>query len=117
MLEGELSSSPSVLLPTCGLILILPPSTPRTHFLFSLGHRYNPLVNLNYAILLYNQGEKKNAVLQYQEMESKVNVLKENGVMELDSEVPQLRPFVTDPELLQPVGHEASESGLQATPP
>ncbi|XP_077173601.1 BBSome complex member BBS4 isoform X2 [Paroedura picta] len=48
---------------------------------------YNPLVNLNYAILLYNQGEKKNAVLQYQAMESKVSTLKENSVMELDPEM------------------------------
>nr|XP_056721849.1 Bardet-Biedl syndrome 4 protein [Euleptes europaea] len=48
---------------------------------------YNPLVNLNYAILLYNQGDKKQAVLQYQEMEGKVNMLKESGAMELDPEM------------------------------
>ncbi|XP_015274454.1 PREDICTED: Bardet-Biedl syndrome 4 protein homolog, partial [Gekko japonicus] len=48
---------------------------------------YNPLVNLNYAVLLYNQGEKKQAVLQYQEMAGKVNMLKESSAMELDPEM------------------------------
>lgn len=48
---------------------------------------HNPLVNLNYAILLYNQGEKQKAVLQYQEMESKVGRLKESSAMDLDPEL------------------------------
>ncbi|XP_041535569.1 Bardet-Biedl syndrome 4 protein isoform X3 [Microtus oregoni] len=46
----------------------------------------NPLVNLNYAVLLYNQGEKKGALAQYQEMEKKVNFLKDNSPLEFDSE-------------------------------
>ncbi|KAI2648628.1 Bardet-Biedl syndrome 4 protein [Labeo rohita] len=33
----------------------------------------NPLVNLNFAVFLYNQGDKKTALLQFQEMERKVN--------------------------------------------
>ncbi|XP_051975735.1 Bardet-Biedl syndrome 4 protein [Xyrauchen texanus] len=32
----------------------------------------NPLVNLNFAVFLYNQGDKKAALLQYLEMERKV---------------------------------------------
>ncbi|XP_053128193.1 Bardet-Biedl syndrome 4 protein isoform X2 [Hemicordylus capensis] len=47
----------------------------------------NPLVNLNYAILLYNQGEKKGAIHQYQEMESKVNESKESSTLEFDPEM------------------------------
>ncbi|XP_060116173.1 Bardet-Biedl syndrome 4 protein isoform X2 [Heteronotia binoei] len=52
--------------------------------------RHNPLVNLNYAILLYNLGEKQKAVLQYQEMEGKVSMLKESGEMELDLEMVEI---------------------------
>ncbi|XP_028679264.2 Bardet-Biedl syndrome 4 protein isoform X1 [Erpetoichthys calabaricus] len=40
---------------------------------------FNPLVNLNYAILLYNQGDKKGALQQYQEMERRVNKIKESS--------------------------------------
>ncbi|KAL4622796.1 Bardet-Biedl syndrome 4 protein [Arapaima gigas] len=39
----------------------------------------NPLVNLNFAILLYNQGDKAGALQQYQEMEKKVNNLLDNS--------------------------------------
>ncbi|XP_048828166.1 Bardet-Biedl syndrome 4 protein [Brienomyrus brachyistius] len=39
----------------------------------------NPLVNLNFAILLYNQGDKAGALQQYQEMERKVNSLQESS--------------------------------------
>ncbi|NWH63050.1 BBS4 protein, partial [Geococcyx californianus] len=46
----------------------------------------NPLVNLNYAVLLYNQGDKKGALCQYQEMEKKVNVLKESSAFDFDPE-------------------------------
>ena len=38
-------------------------------------------------MLLYNQGEKKGALAQYQEMEKKVNFLKDNSHLEFDSEV------------------------------
>ncbi|XP_052502516.1 Bardet-Biedl syndrome 4 protein isoform X2 [Budorcas taxicolor] len=47
----------------------------------------NPLVNLNYAVLLYNQGEKRDALAQYQEMEKKVNLLKYNSSLEFDPEM------------------------------
>ncbi|XP_025971029.2 Bardet-Biedl syndrome 4 protein isoform X2 [Dromaius novaehollandiae] len=47
----------------------------------------NPLVNLNYAVLLYNQGDKKGALCQYQEMEKKVNVLKESSTLDFDPEM------------------------------
>ncbi|XP_043933670.1 Bardet-Biedl syndrome 4 protein isoform X3 [Protopterus annectens] len=48
----------------------------------------NPLVNLNYAILLYNQGDKKSALRQYQEMERKVNKAKESNIsLEFDPEL------------------------------
>lgn len=53
----------------------------------SVCHRCNPLVNLNYAVLLYNQGEKQGALAQYQEMEKKVNLLKDSSSLEFDSEV------------------------------
>ncbi|EMP38932.1 Bardet-Biedl syndrome 4 protein [Chelonia mydas] len=46
----------------------------------------NPLVNLNYAVLLYNQGDKKGALCQYHEMEKKVNSLKENSALDFDPE-------------------------------
>ncbi|XP_071610938.1 BBSome complex member BBS4 isoform X5 [Heliangelus exortis] len=49
--------------------------------------RCNPLVNLNYAILLYNQGDKKGALCQYQEMEKKVNVVKESSTLDFDPEM------------------------------
>uniref|UniRef100_A0A8D3CUJ0 BBSome complex member BBS4 n=1 Tax=Scophthalmus maximus TaxID=52904 RepID=A0A8D3CUJ0_SCOMX len=39
----------------------------------------NPLVNLNFAIFLYNHGEKKGALDQYQEMERKVNLLRDSS--------------------------------------
>ncbi|TKC47068.1 hypothetical protein EI555_016051 [Monodon monoceros] len=47
----------------------------------------NPLVNLNYAVLLYNQGEERGALAQYQEMEKKVNLLKDSSSLEFDPEV------------------------------
>ncbi|XP_029431669.1 Bardet-Biedl syndrome 4 protein isoform X2 [Rhinatrema bivittatum] len=46
----------------------------------------NPLVNLNFAVLLYNQGDKKGALCQYHEMEKKVNKLKESSTAEFDPE-------------------------------
>ncbi|XP_054581048.1 Bardet-Biedl syndrome 4 protein isoform X6 [Eptesicus fuscus] len=51
---------------------------------------YNPLVNLNYAVLLYNQGEKRDALTQYQEMEKKVNLLKDSSSLEYDSEMVEM---------------------------
>uniref|UniRef100_A0A674PJS3 BBSome complex member BBS4 n=1 Tax=Takifugu rubripes TaxID=31033 RepID=A0A674PJS3_TAKRU len=39
----------------------------------------NPLVNLNFAIFLYNHGEKEEALAQYQEMERKVNLLRDSN--------------------------------------
>ena len=50
-------------------------------------HRCNPLVNLNYAVLLYNQGEERGALAQYREMEKKVNLLKDSSSLEFDPEV------------------------------
>lgn len=50
--------------------------------------RSNPLVNLNFAVFLYNQGDKKAALQQYQEMERKVNAQVENNSnTEFDPEV------------------------------
>uniref|UniRef100_A0A672JL41 BBSome complex member BBS4 n=1 Tax=Salarias fasciatus TaxID=181472 RepID=A0A672JL41_SALFA len=49
----------------------------------------NPLVNLNFAIFLYNHGDKKAALDQYQEMERKVNVLRDSS-----------SSFEFDPELM-----------------
>ncbi|XP_008121522.1 Bardet-Biedl syndrome 4 protein isoform X1 [Anolis carolinensis] len=46
----------------------------------------NPLINLNYAILLCNQGDKKEAILQYYEMKKKVQASKE-GTVEFDPEM------------------------------
>uniref|UniRef100_A0A8C8JJI3 Bardet-Biedl syndrome 4 n=1 Tax=Oncorhynchus tshawytscha TaxID=74940 RepID=A0A8C8JJI3_ONCTS len=45
----------------------------------------NPLINLNFAVLLYNQGDKKGATDQYLEMESKVMESSHNA--EFDPEV------------------------------
>lgn len=39
-------------------------------------------------MLLYNQGEKKGALAQYQEIEKKVHFLKDNNPLEFDSEQP-----------------------------
>lgn len=51
--------------------------------------RSEPLVNLNFAVFLYNQDDKKAALLQYQEMERKVNAQVENNSnVEFDPEVP-----------------------------
>lgn len=47
-------------------------------------------MNLNYAVLLYNQGEKKGALAQYQEMEKKVSFLKDNSPLEFDSEMVEM---------------------------
>ncbi|XP_069758491.1 Bardet-Biedl syndrome 4 protein isoform X2 [Narcine bancroftii] len=48
----------------------------------------NPLINLNYSILLYRQGDRRGALNQYQEMEKKVNKLKEsNSLLEFDPEL------------------------------
>ncbi|XP_078006915.1 BBSome complex member BBS4 isoform X4 [Phascolarctos cinereus] len=50
----------------------------------------NPLVNLNYAVLLYNQGEKKKALAQYQEMEKKVTLLKGSSSLDFDPEMVEM---------------------------
>ncbi|NXY92095.1 BBS4 protein, partial [Alcedo cyanopectus] len=49
--------------------------------------RSNPLVNLNYAVLLYNQGDREGALCQYQEMERKVTAVKESGTLDFDPEM------------------------------
>lgn len=49
----------------------------------------NPLVNLNFAIFLYNHGDKKGALEQYQEMERKVVLLRDSS-----------SNFEFDPELI-----------------
>lgn len=54
--------------------------------MFLLAYRGNPLISLNYAILLYNQGDKKEAVAQYYEMQRKVHALKES-TLDFDPEV------------------------------
>ncbi|XP_075064432.1 BBSome complex member BBS4 [Mixophyes fleayi] len=46
----------------------------------------DPLVNLNFAVLLYNQGDKKGALIQYQELERKVSALRETAT-EFDPEM------------------------------
>lgn len=38
-------------------------------------------------MLLYNQGEKRGALAQYQEVERKVGLLKDRSALEIDSEV------------------------------
>ncbi|XP_076979975.1 BBSome complex member BBS4 isoform X3 [Tamandua tetradactyla] len=50
----------------------------------------NPLVNLNYAVLLYNQGDKRGALAQYQEMEKKVTLLKDRSSLDFDSEMVEM---------------------------
>ncbi|KFP72470.1 Bardet-Biedl syndrome 4 protein, partial [Acanthisitta chloris] len=47
----------------------------------------NPLINLNYAVLLYNQGDKEGALSQYQEMEKKVSAAKEGNAPDFDPEM------------------------------
>lgn len=66
--------------------------------------RSNPLVNLNFAIFLYNHGEKKGALDQYQEMERKVNLLRDSSSnFEFDSEVFQiLLMFISQTKWLNP---------------
>lgn len=54
--------------------------------------RSDPLVNLNFAVFLYNQGDMTDALLQYQDMERKVNAQVENNSnVEFDPEVPTTR--------------------------
>uniref|UniRef100_H0Z184 BBSome complex member BBS4 n=1 Tax=Taeniopygia guttata TaxID=59729 RepID=H0Z184_TAEGU len=50
----------------------------------------NPLINLNYAVLLYNQGDKQGALSQYQEMERKVTVAKESSTPDFDPEMVEM---------------------------
>lgn len=51
-------------------------------------------MSLNFAVFLYNQGDKKAALLQYQEMERKVNAqVENNSSTEFDPEV--LTPGLT----------------------
>ncbi|NXQ40519.1 BBS4 protein, partial [Catharus fuscescens] len=52
--------------------------------------RCNPLINLNYAILLYNQGDKQGALSQYQEMERKVTVARESSAPDFDPEMVEM---------------------------
>uniref|UniRef100_A0A8C7ZSA7 BBSome complex member BBS4 n=1 Tax=Oryzias sinensis TaxID=183150 RepID=A0A8C7ZSA7_9TELE len=48
----------------------------------------NPLVNLNFAIFLYNHGDKTAALDQYQEMQRKVNILQDSSSnLEFDPEL------------------------------
>jgi len=49
-----------------------------------------PLVNLNYAVLLYKQGEKEGALAQYQEMQRSVRLLRDSGSLEFDSEMVEM---------------------------
>ncbi|NWI54271.1 BBS4 protein, partial [Calyptomena viridis] len=49
--------------------------------------RCNPLINLNYAVLLYNQGDKEGALRQYQEMERRVSAAREGSAPDLDPEM------------------------------
>ncbi|XP_077569130.1 BBSome complex member BBS4 [Stigmatopora nigra] len=49
----------------------------------------NPLVNLNFAVFLYNHTDKTRALNQYEEMEKKVNTLRDNN-----------SSFDFDPELI-----------------
>ncbi|XP_006167338.1 Bardet-Biedl syndrome 4 protein isoform X2 [Tupaia chinensis] len=49
--------------------------------------RCNPLVSLNYAVLLYNQGDKAAALAQYREVERKVGLLEDDSAVEFDPEV------------------------------
>ncbi|NXC95061.1 BBS4 protein, partial [Certhia familiaris] len=52
--------------------------------------RCNPLINLNYAVLLYNQGDKQGALSQYQEMERKVTVTRESSTPDFDPEMVEM---------------------------
>ncbi|NXF70683.1 BBS4 protein, partial [Sclerurus mexicanus] len=49
--------------------------------------RCNPLINLNYAVLLYNQGDKEGALSQYQEMERRVSAARESSAPDFDPEM------------------------------
>uniref|UniRef100_A0A3Q2PM50 BBSome complex member BBS4 n=1 Tax=Fundulus heteroclitus TaxID=8078 RepID=A0A3Q2PM50_FUNHE len=55
----------------------------------NLDDRSNPMVNLNFAIFLYNHGDKARALDQYQELERKVNQLRDSS-----------SNFEFDPELM-----------------
>ncbi|NXF17453.1 BBS4 protein, partial [Rhodinocichla rosea] len=52
--------------------------------------RCNPLINLNYAVLLYNQGDKEGALRQFQEMERKVTVARESSTPDFDPEMVEM---------------------------
>ncbi|MGH0117389.1 UNVERIFIED_CONTAM: hypothetical protein FKN15_034576 [Acipenser sinensis] len=56
----------------------------------------NPLISMNYAIFQYNQGLKKEALQQFQDMEKRVNKLKEsNSNTEFDPEVYKTNPLIS----------------------
>ncbi|XP_077375066.1 BBSome complex member BBS4 [Festucalex cinctus] len=62
----------------------------------------NPLVNLNFAIFLYNHADKTGALNQYQEMERKVNIQRDSS-----------SSFDFDPELIEMA--QKMGSALQVT--
>ncbi|KAL7980264.1 hypothetical protein Chor_000085 [Crotalus horridus] len=73
----------------------------------------NPLISLNYAILLYNQGDKTGAVAQYYEMQRKVHALKESTldfdpevVLGSSTHVAKVPPLPLEPKPKQPTPEE-----------
>ena len=50
-------------------------------------HRRDPMVNLNYAVFLYNLGDRKAAVKQFSAFEQKFQALKSSNPSEIDQEV------------------------------
>lgn len=49
--------------------------------------RRDPLVNMNFAIFLYNQGERKGAAKQFTQFEQKFLALKQSNPNDIDQEV------------------------------
>ena len=49
--------------------------------------RRDPMVNLNYAVFLYNLGDRKAAVKQFSVFEQKFQTLKSSNPSEIDQEV------------------------------
>lgn len=75
-------------------------------FFVFLIFRSNPLVNLNFSIFLFNHGEKKAAMDQYQEMERKVNLLRDSSnssSLEFDAEVRPQVLLVATPSKKNPL--------------
>ena len=63
---------------------------------YDSSNRRDYLVNMNYAIFLYNQGDKKSAAKQFKAFEQKFKIAKQNDPSSVDQEVKYHLSFCGD---------------------